>query len=95
MHADVITSIREIRRQFRDVYGFTPSGGTTDNPLFSKGQLPDGDYPMTINNKLEQVRIKNDSVSFFYSSNSGDWQGGSRSNISRGYSTSGWQGGDD
>jgi len=53
--------IREIKRQFRDVYGFTPlPGSTEDEPLI---KAPDGEYPMTIEGKLDHVRIVNGKIS--------------------------------
>lgn len=48
--------IKEIKRQFRDVYGLTPTGGTDEEPLFEK--IPDGVYPMTIGGKVDNVAIK-------------------------------------
>jgi hypothetical protein len=50
--------IREIKRQFRDVYHFTPVRGTLDDPTFAEGAIPDGEYPMTIEGKLDRVRIE-------------------------------------
>jgi hypothetical protein len=53
--------IREIKRQFRDVYHFAPTGGTEDDPTFAS--IPDGDYPMTIEGKLDWVRIAGGKIS--------------------------------
>lgn len=53
--------IRAIKRQLRDVYHCAPTGGTADEPLFAS--LPDGDYPMTIDGKLDRVRIVNGAIS--------------------------------
>lgn len=53
--------IREIKRQFRDVYHFRPQGGTDDDPIFLN--IPDGEYPMTIEGKLDRVRVKNSKIS--------------------------------
>lgn len=51
----MITYIREIKRQFRDVYKFTPlPGSTEDEPLV---EVPDGEYLMTIEGKVDHVRI--------------------------------------
>ena len=48
--------IQEIKRQFRDVYHFTPSSiGPGDEPLFDA--IPDGEYPMTIEGKVDHVKI--------------------------------------
>ena len=48
--------INEIKRQFRDKYKFTPFGGTEIEPLFDN--IPDGEYPMEIDGKLDNVIIK-------------------------------------
>lgn len=48
--------VSEIRRQLRDVYNFTPTGGTEHEPLFDN--IPDGEYPMTIEGKVDKVRTK-------------------------------------
>lgn len=55
--------INEIKRQFRDTYKFVPTGGTSNEPLFADGQIPDGEYPMTIENKVDKVRIVNGTIS--------------------------------
>lgn len=47
--------IRAIKRQLRDRYGFVPDGGTADDPTFS--DVPDGDYPMTIDGRLDRVQV--------------------------------------
>jgi len=47
--------IREIKRQFRDVYHFNPSGGTLEDPIFT--DIPDGDYPMFIDGKIDKVGV--------------------------------------
>jgi hypothetical protein len=47
--------ISEIKRQFRDVYHFIPTGGTDSEPLFDN--IPAGEYPMTIEGKVDKVRI--------------------------------------
>lgn len=49
--------IREIKRQLRDVYKFQPSGGTERDPIFDS--VSDGEYPMTIDGKLDRVRVVN------------------------------------
>lgn len=50
--------IREIKRQLRDVYGFTPSTRSTEHELVFD-DVPDGDYPMTIEGKLDKVQVVN------------------------------------
>lgn len=47
--------IRAIKCQFRDTYGFVPTGGTADDPTFAS--IPDGEYPMAIDGKLDRVAI--------------------------------------
>jgi hypothetical protein len=50
--------IREIKRQFRDVYGFiSPPGSSNPDLMFDEGRIPDGEYPMTIDGKVDHVRI--------------------------------------
>lgn len=53
--------ISEIKRQFRDVYKFTPNGGTDDDPTFDI--IPDGFYPMEIEGKVDNIKITNGSIS--------------------------------
>lgn len=38
--------INSVKRGFRDIYNFIPSGGTESEPLFK--DIPDGIYPMKI-----------------------------------------------
>lgn len=53
--------IREVKRQLRDTYGFKPLPGSTEaEPLLN---VPDGEYPMTIEGKLDRVRISGDRIS--------------------------------
>ena len=53
--------IKAIKRQFRDVYGFTPRPGSADDdPIFDN--IPDGEYPMTIEGKTDKVRIENGGI---------------------------------
>ncbi len=47
--------IAEINRQFVDVYDFPPRAGHPELPR--PGIVPDGDYPMTIEGKLDHVRV--------------------------------------
>jgi hypothetical protein len=49
--------IREIKKQFRDVYKFVPTNPGAEEPNFDK--IPDGEYPMTIEGKLDKVKITN------------------------------------
>lgn len=54
--------IKAVKRQFRDKYKFTPSRiGPGDEPVFDT--IPDGDYPMKIDGKLDRVKIINGSIS--------------------------------
>jgi len=59
---DMISYIKEVKRQFRDTYGFQPVRGTADEPVFGKGQIPDGEYPMTIEGKVDRVRVVRDTI---------------------------------
>lgn len=56
----MIQYINEIRRQMRDVYHFVPTGGTNSEPLFNN--IPDGEYPMEIDGKMDKVRILNGGI---------------------------------
>ena len=47
--------ICEIKKQWRDVYGFTPSRMVGDEPCFDN--IPDGEYPMVINGKKDNVKL--------------------------------------
>jgi hypothetical protein len=53
--------IREIKRQFRDVYLFVPDREQHGEPCFDN--IPDGLYPMTIEGKLDNVKIINGTIS--------------------------------
>ena len=53
--------IREIKKQLRDKYGFKPSRIEGGEPCFEN--IPDGDYPMTIDGKLDHVKITNGGIS--------------------------------
>jgi len=57
----MIQYIAEIRKQMRDKYGFKPNGGTIEEPLFDS--IPDGEYPMEIDGKVDNVVVKNNSIS--------------------------------
>ena len=47
--------IREIKIQFRDTYNFIPDRFVDGEPCFN--HIPDGEYPMIIEDKLDKVRI--------------------------------------
>ena len=51
--------IREIQRQLIEVYGFQENPEKPGVPV----GVGDGDYPMTIEGKLDKVRIINDRIS--------------------------------
>ncbi len=51
-----IDYINAVKRGMRDQCGFVPTGGTDEAPLFKN--VPDGVYPMTIEGRLDQVRIE-------------------------------------
>lgn len=53
--------IREIKRQFRDTYHFVPSRVEGNEPCFDN--IPDGEYPMTIDGRLDRVRIIDGGIS--------------------------------
>lgn len=50
--------IREIQRQFIEVYGFTENPDKPGLPM----DVPDGDYPMTIEGKLDHVKVVNGTI---------------------------------
>ncbi len=52
--------INEIRKQLRDVYNFKPNGGNDNEPLFDN--IPNGEYPMTIDGKLDNVIVKDNKI---------------------------------
>ena len=53
--------IRAVKRGLRDEHGFEPlPGSTEEEPLL---KAPDGEYPMTIDGKLDNVRIENGTIS--------------------------------
>lgn len=53
--------IAKVKRGFRDIHGFIPSGGTDHEPNFDN--IPDGEYPMEIDGKMDYVRISNGKMS--------------------------------
>jgi len=51
----MIDYIKKVKRQLRDKYGFKPlRGSTKQEPLLN---VPDGEYPMIIDENLDYVRI--------------------------------------
>ena len=48
--------IRAVKRGLRDQHGFKPSPGSTRHDPILAG-VPDGEYPMTIDGKLDRVQI--------------------------------------
>ena len=52
--------IREIKKQFRDVYKFKPSKIESGEPCFDS--IPDGIYPMKINGRKDWVEIKDSGI---------------------------------
>ena len=52
--------INAIKRGFRDQHGFIPDRGTDNEPLFD--HIPDGEYPMMIDGKLDRVRIEDGTI---------------------------------
>lgn len=51
--------IREIQRQFVEVYKFKARDDHPSIPV----HVPDGEYPMWIEGKMDKVRITNGSIS--------------------------------
>lgn len=49
--------IAEIKRRLRDDYHFVPDRVERGEPCFD--HVPDGEYPMEIDGKLDKVRIEN------------------------------------
>lgn len=55
--------VNAVKRSFRDQHGFTPDGGTEDEPLFNS--IPHGIYESVIDGKTDFVVItKNYGMSF-------------------------------
>jgi len=51
--------IREVKKQFRDLYGFKPTDDCSpDDPVYEEGKVPDGVYPMIIEGKMDFLEIK-------------------------------------
>lgn len=53
--------IDAIKRQLIDQYGFPED---LDHPGCVQGEVPDGEYPMTINDRLDYVRIEGGKISY-------------------------------
>lgn len=53
--------INAVKCGIRDQHGFKPTGGSTDEPLFNN--VPDGEYPILIDGRVDQVRIINGNIS--------------------------------
>lgn len=49
--------LREINRQFVEVYGLEKRTDCPDIPEIVPKHVPDGEYPMTIEGKLDKVRV--------------------------------------
>jgi hypothetical protein len=43
-------------------YNFIPTRITDGEPLFDRGVIPDGVYPMTIDGKLDRVRMEDNKI---------------------------------
>lgn len=56
----MIGYINAIKRGFRDQHGIIPTGGTIHEPLFE--HIPDGEYPMEIDGKVDKVKIINGTI---------------------------------
>jgi hypothetical protein len=52
--------IREIKRQWQEVYHFIPSRVVDGEPCFDN--IPDGDYPMVIEGQLDWVRLEDGKI---------------------------------
>lgn len=49
--------IAAVKRGFRDTHGFKPTDGPEVSPVFGEGQIPDGEYPMVINGRVDHVQL--------------------------------------
>lgn len=49
-----------VKRQLIDTYGFPEN---LDKPGCVLGEVPDGEYPMTINGRMDYVRIEGGKIS--------------------------------
>jgi fructose-1,6-bisphosphatase/inositol monophosphatase family enzyme len=53
--------IQAVKRDLRDQHGFTPCPGSSKDELLFDN-VPDGEYPMTINGRLDYGRLDNGSI---------------------------------
>jgi hypothetical protein len=58
----MLAYIMEIKKQFVSTYNFIPTRITDGEPLFDRGVIPDGVYPMTIDGKLDRVRMEDNKI---------------------------------
>lgn len=49
--------VRKIKQGFRDRYGYEPVEQRGDDLRFAEGQIPDGEYPMEIDGKVDKVKM--------------------------------------
>jgi hypothetical protein len=50
--------VREVKKRLQSEYGFVPERMIGDEPVFAEGQVPDGEYPMTIEEgRRDMVRV--------------------------------------
>lgn len=56
--------IRAVKIGFRDQHGFVPNPDKSSEHelVFDQGAIPDGEYPMTIEGKLDRVRVENGGI---------------------------------
>ena len=64
---DMILYVQEVKRQFRDVFGITPTGGDETEPLFD--HIPNGIYPMKIDGKEDFTVVVEERMFFFMKMN--------------------------
>lgn len=55
--------IREVKRQFRDVYKFKPVEIRGGEIIFGEDQISDGSYPMEIEGKVDHVETRHGKIS--------------------------------
>jgi hypothetical protein len=56
--------VREVKRQLRDRYGFQPVRVEGDELIFAEGQIPEGEYPLEIDGKIDHVLVVNGRFQF-------------------------------
>lgn len=54
--------IKEIKRQLAEVYKFVPSPKSTEHEFIFFDNIPDGEYPMIIEGKVDYVKIINGQI---------------------------------